>query len=327
MNTTLTSPPAPNPRRITQRTRGQGHGPITRLMSPSDLGQVIKPFVFLDLFEADQRTMAMLANMPLHPHSGIATVTVPLEGAFHYEDPAGGAVGTLGYGAVEWARAGGGMWHGKELSATDTPRIQGFQLWLALPAELENGEQESRYIEAQNMRQIGPAHVIIGNHEGVQSPVPAQKGINYLLVTLKPGERWTYRPPAHHSVGWLALAKGRLSTGVPVDAGEMVVFEPGKCPLHLKHPAMKMPYSFSAQPCLTRIRCTSAPIRYIPQHPRWKPVNAASPNWGADLKRPASDGRHQARSPSFDDVDGVVALCGNKSRIRQSHVPAYPAAH
>ncbi len=95
MNTTLTSPPAPNPRRITQRTRGQGHGPITRLMSPSDLGQVIKPFVFLDLFEADQRTMAMLANMPLHPHSGIATVTVPLEGAFHYEDPDSGAVGTL----------------------------------------------------------------------------------------------------------------------------------------------------------------------------------------------------------------------------------------
>ncbi|MGP0904739.1 pirin family protein [Serratia sp. CY76391] len=53
-------------------------------MSPSDLGQVLKPFVFLDLFEADQRTMAMLANMPLHPHSGIATVTVPLEGAFHF---------------------------------------------------------------------------------------------------------------------------------------------------------------------------------------------------------------------------------------------------
>ncbi|HEJ7974498.1 TPA: pirin family protein [Serratia marcescens] len=234
MNTTLTSPLAPNPRRITQRTRGQGHGPITRLMSPSDLGQVLKPFVFLDLFDADQRTMAMLANMPLHPHSGIATVTVPLEGAFHYEDPAGGAVGTLGYGAVEWARAGGGMWHGKELSATDTPRIQGFQLWLALPAELENGEQESRYIEAQNMRQIGPAHVIIGNHEGVQSPVPAQEGINYLLVTLKPGERWTYRPPAHHSVGWLALAKGRLSAGAPVDAGEMVVFEPGEMPIALE---------------------------------------------------------------------------------------------
>lgn len=234
MNAMFSTPRSPSSRRIAQRTRGHGQGPITRLMSPSDLGQVIKPFVFLDLFDADQRTMAMLANMPLHPHSGIATVTVPLEGAFHYEDPASGTVGTLGYGAVEWARAGGGMWHGKELSATDTPRIRGFQLWLALPAELENGEQESRYIEARNMRQIGPAHIIVGNHEGVQSPVPAHEDINYLLVTLKPGESWTYLPPAKHSVGWLALAKGRLSANAPINAGEMVVFEPGEMPIALE---------------------------------------------------------------------------------------------
>lgn len=39
------------PRRIALRTRGHGHGPITRLMSPSDLGQVVKPFVFLDIFD------------------------------------------------------------------------------------------------------------------------------------------------------------------------------------------------------------------------------------------------------------------------------------
>jgi len=38
-------------RRIAQRTRGRKHGPTTRLMSPSDFGQLLKPFVFLDLFE------------------------------------------------------------------------------------------------------------------------------------------------------------------------------------------------------------------------------------------------------------------------------------
>ena len=87
-------------RRITQRTRGHGHGPITRLMSPSDLGQIVKPFVFLDLFDADKRTVQAMADMPLHPHSGIATVTVPVEGSFRYEDPATGASGTLGRLAV-----------------------------------------------------------------------------------------------------------------------------------------------------------------------------------------------------------------------------------
>ena len=236
MNAILSSKPASAARRITHRTRGHAQGPITRLMSPSDLGQLLKPFVFLDLFDADKRTVQAMANMPLHPHSGIATVTVPVEGAFLYEDPASGTSGTLGYGAVEWARAGGGMWHGKELSAADMPRIQGFQLWVALPAELENGEAESRYIEASHMRRAGPAYVIVGDYQGVQSPVPAPDGFNYLLVTLKPGEHWTYQPPAGHTVGWLALAKGRLDAGSggSANAGDMMVFEPGETPIALE---------------------------------------------------------------------------------------------
>ena len=45
-------------RKVVHRTRGYRHGPITRLMSPSDLGERLKPFVFLDLFEADMRALA-----------------------------------------------------------------------------------------------------------------------------------------------------------------------------------------------------------------------------------------------------------------------------
>jgi redox-sensitive bicupin YhaK (pirin superfamily) len=63
-------------RRIIRRTRGMRHGPITRLMSPSDLGQVIKPFVFLDLFDL----RGWSGSTDLHPHSGIATVTYLFEG-------------------------------------------------------------------------------------------------------------------------------------------------------------------------------------------------------------------------------------------------------
>jgi redox-sensitive bicupin YhaK (pirin superfamily) len=201
-------------------------------MSPSDLGQLLKPFVFLDLFDADRATIQGMRDMPLHPHSGVATVTVIVEGAMRYSDPAIGS-GTLGYGGVEWMRAGGGVWHGKELSGEDVPRILGFQLWLSLPAELENSEPVSRYIEARDMVSAGPAHVIVGSHQGLQSPVPAPDGVNYLVVTLRPGERWTYTPPAGHTVGWLALAKGSLDAGSPVEAGEMIIFEPGEAPIEL----------------------------------------------------------------------------------------------
>jgi redox-sensitive bicupin YhaK (pirin superfamily) len=215
-------------RAIVHRTRGHGHGPITRLMSPSDLGQVLKPFVFLDIFDMGGAG----ADMPIHPHSGIATVTVLTQGRLRFDDPAVGS-GTLDYGGVEWMRAGGGVWHGKEMSRIDTGRVQGFQLWLALPSDLENAEPQSCYLEAASMPRTGPAHVIVGSHAGAQSPVPAFPGVNYLLVTLPPGESWAYEPPAGHSVAWIAVASGAVEAGGVVAAGEMAVFENGETPIAL----------------------------------------------------------------------------------------------
>lgn len=218
-------------RRVVHRTRGHGHGPITRLMSPSDLGQSLKPFVFLDIFDMGEgflRAAASGGGMPIHPHSGVATVTVLTEGRLRYDDPTIGS-GEIGYGGVEWMRAGGGVWHGQEMSAPpDVSRVQGFQLWLALPPDVENGAPESRYIEAADMARAGPAHVIVGAHAGISSPVPAPKGVNYMLVTLRAGERWIYSPPVGYSVAWLAIATGMLDAGASITAGEMVIFEQGE---------------------------------------------------------------------------------------------------
>jgi len=102
---TVRSLAMPRTRSVTYRTRGRAHGPIVRLMSPSDLGEVLKPFVFLDLFEADMGQMR--DAMPVHPHSGIATITVFTEGDVRFEDPDADQ-GTIAYGGVEWLQAGGG---------------------------------------------------------------------------------------------------------------------------------------------------------------------------------------------------------------------------
>lgn len=227
---------SPMPRRIVQQTRGHGEEFITRLMSPSGLGRTLKPFVFLDIIDADETTLQDIRNgggMPIHPHSGIATLTVFTEGHALFDDPDNGT-GEIAYGGVEWMRAGGGVWHGQEMAVGDVSRLQGFQLWLALPPELENGPAESRYIEAQNMHRVGPAHVVIGAYDNVKSPVPAPDGINYLLVTLRPGESWSYEPPVGHSVGWLALARGVLDAGETINAGEMAIFEDGEAPISLQ---------------------------------------------------------------------------------------------
>src|SRR5260370_33159300 len=148
-------------RKIVHRTRGYGHGPIVRLMSPSDLGEELKPFVFLDLFEADMRNLA--GSMPVHPHSGIATVTVFTNGDVTFDDPHAGH-GTIGYGGVEGVRAGRGMWHGKELSAGKSATVQGFQLWIALPPGLESAEPAAQYIGARAKPSPRPPRPIVVTH-------------------------------------------------------------------------------------------------------------------------------------------------------------------
>jgi redox-sensitive bicupin YhaK (pirin superfamily) len=232
-------------RAIRYRTSGSGHGSIVRLMSPSDLGQLIKPFVFLDLFEGEA---SFIHHMPMHPHSGIATVTVITEGNLRFEDAESGK-GMIDYGGVEWMRAGGGVWHGKEMSVGTSERIQGFQLWVALPPELENASVDSQYLESSAMPEVGPARVILGLHKGVQSPVRAPAGMNYLLVTLGAGESWTYTPPEGHESLWLSVSRGLLAAPDLVSAGEMAVFEPGSGAVTLK--AMREDTVFvigSAQP-------------------------------------------------------------------------------
>lgn len=219
----------PDSRPIEHRTHGRGPGPIIRLMSPSDYGTIARPFVFLDRFTGDR---TMIDRMPLHPHSGIATVTVITEGNLRFDDPDSGK-GMIGYGGVEWMRAGGGVWHGKEMSAGDSEYVEGFQLWLALPPELENGPVDSQYLEAPSMPQTGPAYVILGEYQGVKSPVRSHEGINYLLVTLPAHSSWQYIPPENHSSLWLSISRGTLVSPEKIATGEMVIFAAGSQPVTL----------------------------------------------------------------------------------------------
>ena len=226
MSTTATIGPAQH-RPIAFRSRGLSHGYITRLMSPSDLGRILKPFVFLDLF--DNRG----DNFPtfgLHPHSGLATLTYVAEGTVRYEDT-NNATGILGAGGVEWMRAGKGVWHAG--GSGDPGHTRGFQLWIALPPELELGPSESIYQSAADIPRIGPARLLLGEHDGAKSSIAAPAAINYLAVTLKAGEHWCYQPPSGHSVLWLAMGKGRVSIPGPdvLEPGEIITFEPGEAPV------------------------------------------------------------------------------------------------
>jgi redox-sensitive bicupin YhaK (pirin superfamily) len=209
------------PRSIVHRTRGQGGGPITRLMSPSDLGELVKPFVFLDDFRFDGRDEPMSMEHGWHPHSGIATVTVVLEGAVRFAETTGKS-GTLHAGSIEWMRAGNGVWH---TGAPDPSGVAGFQLWVALPPDMENAPNASHYVMPNGVPVEGPARVILGAYGDSRSPIAAPPGMTYLSVTLEDGQRWSYQPAKGHDVAWVAVHEGAIRTPSRVSAGEMAIFE------------------------------------------------------------------------------------------------------
>jgi redox-sensitive bicupin YhaK (pirin superfamily) len=209
-------------RPIIHRTSGQTHGPITRLASPGDLGELLKPFVFVDLFDNSGRPAR---GFGLHPHSGIATLTYIAEGSVSFEDT-NGARGLLAAGGVEWMRAGSGVWHGG--GAGEPGRARGFQLWVALPPHLELGPSVSLYQSADDVPMAGPARVLLGSYEGARSAIDSPSDMNYLAVRLAPGERWRYVPPAGHEVLWIAVGKGAVDTPDQVRHGELAIFAPGE---------------------------------------------------------------------------------------------------
>ena len=216
-------------RRVIYRTRGRRHGFITRLMSPGDLGEILKPFVFLDLFDNQGDRVPTFG---LHPHSGLATLTYVAEGSVSYEDT-NGATGILRAGGVEWMRAGKGVWHSG--GGGDPGLTRGFQLWVALPPHLELGDSESLYQSAADIPKAGPARVLLGSYDGATSAIEAPSSINYLAVTLEAGETWRYEPPAGHTVLWVGIGKGLVeASSEPLEHGEIIVFEAGDDPVEFK---------------------------------------------------------------------------------------------
>ena len=74
-------------RNVRTSANGSRHGPIARLISPdNEIGEQLKPFVFLDYLDADLKAGF---GFGMHPHSGIATLTWQPDCDVQYEDTTG----------------------------------------------------------------------------------------------------------------------------------------------------------------------------------------------------------------------------------------------
>ncbi len=103
---------------------------MTRLIGTPELN-MLDPFLLLDAFGSDQ-SQDYIGGFPDHPHRGFETVTYLLAGRMRHKDSAGHE-GVIEAGGVQWMTAGRGIVH-SEMPEQEDGLLQGFQLWVNLPA-------------------------------------------------------------------------------------------------------------------------------------------------------------------------------------------------
>ena len=120
---------------------------LTRLLT-QDLQQRLDPFLMLDNFASDD-PKDYGAGFPNHPHRGFETVTYMITGRMRHID-SGGHEGLLQTGGMQWMTAGRGLVH-SEMPEQEDGRMEGFQLWLNLPAKDKLCEPWYRDVQAADI--------------------------------------------------------------------------------------------------------------------------------------------------------------------------------
>ena len=103
---------------------------LTRVLS-GKLQRRLDPFLMLDAFGSNDPD-EYIAGFPDHPHRGFETITYMLHGRMRHRDSAGHE-GLLENGGMQWMIAGRGAIH-SEMPEQEDGLMEGFQLWLNLPA-------------------------------------------------------------------------------------------------------------------------------------------------------------------------------------------------
>ena len=202
-DTRSSSPHLEHPRSVERVVTGQatsdGAGvELTRVLT-QPLQRRLDPFLMLDAFGTDD-PQDYIAGFPDHPHRGFETITYMIAGRMRHRDSAGHE-GLLQNGDVQWMTAGRGVIH-SELPEQEAGCMEGFQLWLNLPAKDKLRAPWYRDIRADEIPAFTtPAgvrvRVIAGESHGVDGAVRREvTNPLYLDLELPAGASFVQSLPA-----------------------------------------------------------------------------------------------------------------------------------
>lgn len=179
-------------------------GPATSLEG-RNLGQDFTPKDGWRMYHGET-----VPGFPAHPHRGLETVTVVLNGFVDHSD-SHGAAGRYGNGDVQWMTAGAGLQHAEMFPLLNTDRdnpLELFQIWLNLPKAQKFcdpfytmfwAEDIPVYRETDRNGQVTEVTLIAGRVGDLRVPDPAPdswaadpaREVGIWMIRMEPNARWT----------------------------------------------------------------------------------------------------------------------------------------
>ncbi|MEZ5829546.1 MAG: pirin family protein [Dongiaceae bacterium] len=223
-------------RRVVTTIRGRpasdGAGvKLTRVIGQPALPD-LDPFLMLDEFGSDKGA-DYIGGFPDHPHRGFETVTYMLAGRMRHGDNQGN-VGLLRPGSVQWMTAGRGIIH-SEMPEQEEGLMQGFQLWVNLPAKDKMVKPRYQDIDPENIPVVErpdgtKVKVLVGTFDGVAGPVTnVATDPLYLDITLPAGVKASVPvAPEHNAFAYVFEGHARIGTEAQlVERGQLAVLSLG----------------------------------------------------------------------------------------------------
>ncbi len=207
-------------------------GFAVRRALPTRQRRLVGPFIFFDRMGPAILKAGEALDVKPHPHIGLSTVTYLFDGEIKHRDSLGTEL-VIRPGDINLMTAGRGIVHSER-----TPEnlrghplsMSGLQTWLALPDQMEEiaptfahtGKEAMPLIDTKGVS----GRVVIGNFEGLSSPVSAFTDTLYVDLTLEPGVKLPFS--ADHEERAIYILSGSLEVAGDVFAADqLLVFRPG----------------------------------------------------------------------------------------------------
>ncbi len=200
--------------------------------------RLIGPWCFLDRYGPMSFSDGKPMDVAPHPHIGLQTVSWLLEGEVVHHDSIGGE-GVVRPGGVNVMTAGSGIAHAEETPRTNVGRLNGLQLWVALPdahRHIAPSFQPLREVPKLELRG-GVAQVFMGAMENAVSPADSFSDGIGVDVAVHRGETLTLPARADREHGVMLLDGDASLDGQSLALNTMVYLGTDRSELALRSAA------------------------------------------------------------------------------------------